>query len=243
MTAGLPDMEKSMEVIRAQEEAGRDIIELGVPFSDPVSDGPVIQAASYKANTQGVTVTGVLDMVKQVRAKGCEIPIIFMMYYNTIFYYGLQRFVMDCALAGVDGLIIPDLPIEEQGDLKEQLTRCEDAPILIQLISPVSKERIPKILDGARGFVYCVSAMGVTGQQATFHEEVIHYLEEVKKVSKIPLMMGFGIRNAQDVEPMKDVIDGAIVGSHFITLMEENNYDLPVIKEYCSKMKEGLNLR
>jgi tryptophan synthase alpha chain len=241
MTAGLPDMEKSLEIIKAQEEAGTDIIELGIPFSDPVADGPVIQSASYKAILKGVSLKKVLEMVKKVRSEKCEVPIVFMMYYNTILYHGMEQFTADCIHAGVDGLIIPDLPFEEQGELKECLEKFPQAPLLIQLVSPVSKDRIPMLLENARGFVYCVSSMGVTGQQAAFHADVLAYLKKVKEISKLPLMMGFGVRSAQDVEPMKDVIDGVIVGSHFITLMEENGYNINTVKEYCEKMKRELN--
>ena len=123
----------------------------------------------------------------------------------------------------------------------EEFLQKENAPILIQLVSPVSKDRIPEILKDARGFVYCVSSMGVTGQEATFHKSVIDYLGSVKEVSKIPVMMGFGIRTAEDVAPMKDIIDGAIVGSHFIRLMEENDYDLQAIGTYCGTFKKELN--
>ena len=140
----------------------------------------------------------------------------------------------------MDGLIIPDLPFEEQ----EELSNClagQETTILIQLVSPVSGRRIPMILKNARGFVYCVSSMGVTGQGADFHKEVISYLKKVKEVAEIPVMMGFGIRTAEDVQPMKDIIDGAIVGSHFITLMRENNYSTEAAKEYCSTFKKTLN--
>ena len=240
MTAGLPDMEGSKELIRAQEAAGTDIIELGVPFSDPVADGPVIQNASYKAICQGVTLKKVFAMVEEIRAEGVEMPLIFMMYYNTILHYGVKEFVEKCSAIGVDGLIIPDLPFEEQDEI-EQYLKEQDTTILIRLVSPVSADRIPMILEKARGFVYCVSSMGVTGQGANFHEKVISYLENVKKVSKIPVMMGFGIQTAKDVEPMKEIIDGAIVGSHFINLLEEHDYDVKVAAEYCETFKKELN--
>ena len=145
-----------------------------------------------------------------------------------------------CNEVGVDGLIIPDLPFEEQNEIKSYLNKSE-ATILIQLVSPVSGERIPMILENARGFVYCVSSMGVTGQGANFHKEVVQYLTKVKKISKIPVMMGFGIRTAEDVRPMKDIIDGAIVGSHFINLMEENDYRVEVAEDYCRTFKKELN--
>lgn len=239
-TAGLPDLEGTKKLIRAQEEAGVDLIELGVPFSDPVADGPVIQNASYQAICKGVTLKKVFYIVEQMREEGVKIPIIFMMYYNTVLHYGVKEFVKKCNEAGVDGLIIPDLPLEEQDEINEYLN-LSDATILIQLVSPVSGKRIPKILENARGFVYCVSSMGVTGQAAAFHREVISYLTQVKEVSKIPVMMGFGIREAQDVAPMKDIIDGAIVGSHFITLLEENNFSTIAAVNYCNKFKQDLN--
>ncbi len=239
MVAGLPDMEGTKALIKAQEEAGTDVIELGVPFSDPVADGPVIQQASYKSICQGTTLSKIFDMMGEVRKEGVEIPIIFMMYSNTIFRYGVEAFVKKCKETGVDGLIIPDLPYEEQEELQKALDK-EEGAILIQLVSPVSKKRIPMILEHARGFVYCVSSMGVTGQAAAFHKEIIEYLKSVKEVAKIPVMMGFGIRTPQDIAPMKDIIDGAIVGSHFIKLLEKNNYDVSAAAEYCKSFKAGL---
>lgn len=238
MTAGLPDMESTKKIIMAQERAGTDIVELGIPFSDPVADGPVIQAASYESILKGTNIYKIFDMMLNLR-KECEIPIIFMMYYNTVLHYGVEKFVDKCREVGVDGLIIPDLPKEEQGEIGEFLSG-ENTPVLIQLVSPVSRQRIPQILDGARGFVYCVSSMGVTGQDGGFHRDVVNYLKEVKAQSKIPVMMGFGIREASDVQKVRDIIDGAIVGSHFIKLMEENDYNLDVIMEYIRKFKAEL---
>lgn len=239
MTAGLPDMEKSIEIIKAQYEAGIDIIELGVPFSDPVADGPVIQDASYQAILKGVTLSKVFDMVEVLR-KTCEVPIVFMMYYNTILYYGLDNFAKKCQNVGVDGLIIPDLPYEEQGELKLALEKVEGAPYIIQLVSPVSGDRIPMITKDAKGFIYCVSSMGVTGQDKSFHKNVKEYLGKVKESSEIPIMMGFGIKTAEDVKNYKEVIDGAIVGSHFICLLNDTDYDLNAVKEYVSTFKKEL---
>lgn len=240
ITAGLPDYEKTKEIIKAQEQAGTDIIELGIPFSDPIADGPVIQNASYEAIQNGANLEKTLTCMEELRAEGVKMPIVFMMYYNTVLHYGVEAFAKKCQEIGVDGLIIPDLPYEEQEELKEALSGSDNT-ILIQLVSPVSKERIPMILKDARGFVYCVSSMGVTGQEGTFHKEILHYLTEVKKVSKIPVMMGFGIRTAEDVKPMKEVIDGAIVGSHFINLMREHNFDPKAAGDYCHTFKEELN--
>lgn len=238
MTAGLPDMEKTVEIIKEQANAGIDVIELGVPFSDPIADGPVIQDASYRSIQNGTSLVKVFAAVEQVR-KDCEVPLIFMMYYNTILHYGVEAFVKKCREVGVDGLIVPDLPYEEQYELKAYLT--EESPILIQLVSPVSKGRIPKLVKDAKGFIYCVSSMGVTGQGADFHANVNQYLKEVKAAAGIPVMMGFGIRTAKDVEQQKETIDGAIVGSAFIKLMEENQYDARAIADYIRKFKAELN--
>jgi len=239
MTAGLPDMEGTKKIIKAQEEAGTDVIELGVPFSDPVADGPVIQQASYEAIQKGANIHRIFDMMAELR-KDCQIPIVFMMYYNTILHYGVEKFVDKCIETGVDGVIVPDLPLEEQGEIRAYLDR-EDAPLLIQLVAPVSKQRIPRILDGTRGFVYCVSSMGVTGQDRGFHKDVIQYLKDVKVQTEVPVMIGFGIKQAKDVEAVRDIIDGAIVGSYFIELMREHNYELETIKNYIKTFKAELN--
>jgi len=180
MTAGLPDMAGCKELIKAQEKAGTDVLELGIPFSDPVADGPVIQEASYKSIQLGTNLKKVFALMKEVRSEGVELPIIFMMYYNTVLYFGLEKFVEECVESGVDGLIIPDLPLEEQGELRQFLTK-ENAPILIELVSPVSADRVPKILENARGFVYCVSGMGVTGQSGNFHREIFKLSFQCKK--------------------------------------------------------------
>lgn len=239
ITAGLPDMAATKEIIKAQNGI-TDVIELGIPFSDPTADGPVIQQASYEAILNGASLRKTFTLMEEIRSEGIEQPIVFMMYYNTILNYGLEAFVKKCNEVGVDGLIVPDLPLEEQENLKEAL-KVSDVTILIELVSPISGDRIPKILDGARGFVYCVSSMGVTGQAADFHREVLNYLSTVKKESKIPVMMGFGIRTAADLVPMKDTIDGAIVGSYFIDLMRKNNFDPKVATEYVTTFKKEIN--
>lgn len=239
ITAGLPDMNSTKKIIKAQEGI-TDVIELGIPFSDPTADGPVIQQASYEAILNGASLKKTFDLMSELRSEGCEQPIVFMMYYNTIVNYGIDDFVKKCSETGVDGLIVPDLPVEEQDVLKNAL-KGNDATILIELVSPISRERIPEILKGARGFVYCVSSMGVTGQAADFHKEVVSYLSRVKELSEIPVMMGFGIREASDIAPMKDIIDGCIVGSHFINIMRENDFKPEAAREYAQRFKKELN--
>lgn len=235
MMAGLPDMDTCMEIIKAQEEAGADIIELGVPFSDPVADGPVIQNASYRAICNGVSLEKVFDMVEKLR-RTCEVPLVFMMYYNTIIHYGLDNFAKKCQNVGVDGIIVPDLPFEEQGPLCSALDKAEGAIYLLQQVFQVSKNRIPMILESAKGYVYCVSSVGVRGQDKVFYDK--KYLTDVKNMSKIPVMTGFDIKAAEDIEQYKDVIDGAIAGSYFVEYMESNDYDLEKIKEYIKAFKE-----
>ncbi len=236
ITAGLPDMDRCAELVKALERAGLDILELGVPFSDPVADGPVIQDASYRSIQKGTTLRSTFELVRRVRGEGVRMPIVFMMYYNPIVRYGVEAFVETCAEVGVDGLIVPDLPLEEQDTLRAALAGREET-ILIELVAPVSADRIPQILDGARGFVYCVSAMGVTGQSGQYHREILSYLAEVKRQSPIPVMMGFGITSPKDVAPMRDLIDGAIVGSHFINLMESTGYNLDIAQNYVQDFK------
>lgn len=240
ITAGLPNLEKTKDIIKAQEMAGTDIVEMGIPFSDPIADGPVIQQASYEAILNGASLKKIFGCLEEMRAEGVKIPVVFMMYYNTIVHFGIEKFVEECHRTGVDGLIVPDLPYEEQETLANALAG-DDRTILIQLVSPISKERIPMILENARGFVYCVSSMGVTGQAADFHREVISYLSFVKENSQIPVMMGFGIREASDVKPMKDIIDGTIVGSHFINILRESDFDENVAADYSRKFKKELN--
>ena len=238
ITAGDPSLDKTEEFILEMEKAGAALVEIGIPFSDPIAEGPVIQEANLRALSAGCTTDKIFDMVAKLRKK-TQIPLAFMAYANSLYKYGYDRFCKRCAEVGIDGLIIPDMPFEEKGELQE-FTEKYDLK-LISLIAPTSQERIQMIAKEAEGFVYCVSSMGVTGQAASFHKEVISYLTQVKQVSKIPVMMGFGIREAQDVAPMKDIIDGAIVGSHFITLLEENNFSTIAAANYCNKFKQDLN--
>ncbi len=239
ITAGLPDMETTGKIIEAQRGI-TDVIELGIPFSDPIADGPVIQQASYEAILKGASLKKTFTLMEEIRRGGNPQPIVFMLYYNTIVNYGIEAFVDRCRETGVDGLIVPDLPLEEQEEIRNAL-KGDDTTIIIELVSPVSKDRINEILKDARGFVYCVSSMGVTGQAADFHREVISYLSEVKKRSPIPVMMGFGIREAADVKPMKDIIDGAIVGSHFINVLRESDFNPDAAKKYAADFRSELN--
>lgn|SRR5574344_42360 len=240
MTAGMPNKDTCLNIIKAQAEAGVDVIELGIPFSDPVADGPVIQQESFNAINNGVNIFNTFELMEELR-QSCEVPIIFMLYYNTILNFGVKKFIQRCIKCGVDGLIVPDLPFEESEELSQELTDAK-APLLIPLISPISNDRIPMILKGCRGFVYCVSSMGVTGQNAqNFHKNTKEYLANVKKQSSIPVIMGFGIKEYKDVEPFINSIDGCIVGSHFINILHQSKYDSEVAAEYIKNFKSCLN--
>lgn len=239
ITAGLPDMEGTMRILKEQFEAGVDVAQLGIPFSDPVADGPIIQTASYHAIQNGVNLRKCFDMVSKLR-EDCELPIVFLAYFNTILHYGIEAFAKKCNEAGVDGVIVPDLPYEEQYELREALEKEGDATYIIQLVGPTSGKRIEKVLKDAKGFVYCLSQMGVTGQTAEFHSDLNGYLCKIKEVTDIPVMLGYGIHTPEDVNPYADTTDGAIVGSMFIKTLEKNNYSDEAVSEFVKNFKENL---
>lgn len=240
ITAGLPNIAATKEIIKAQERGGCDVIEVGIPFSDPVADGPVIQDASYRALCGGVNLKKIFAMMEELRMEGVDAPILFMMYYNTILHYGVEAFVKRCSKAGVDGLLIPDLPFEEQAELKKYLDRSEQT-LLIQLVSPASGGRIGKILEDARGFVYCASPVENIGQSASIDKTIKPYIEKVRNETELPLMMESGICTPEDVEPIKGLIDGVVVGSHFITLLDKNEFCPQVAEEYCQTFRLAMN--
>lgn len=206
VTAGFPSLSKTVEIIKAQDEAGIDLIELGIPFSDPIADGPMIQTASYEAICNGANLVKIFDLVEEIR-KTCEIALIFKIYYNTILHYGVQEFVEKCSKVGVDGIIIPDLPYEEQFEINEFLDR-ENTPVLIQFVSSVSKQRIPMILENAKGFVYCSSSL-------SNQKDIEDYLKLVKSVSELPIIMNFETKNEQVIEDLKNEIDGIVLVSDY----------------------------
>lgn len=240
ITAGLPDLETTKKLIFEQETAGADILEIGIPFSDPVADGPVVQNASYKAIKNGAVLTEIFDAIKNVRKEKCELPIVFMMYYNTVYHYGLEAFVKRCVECGVDGLIIPDLPFEEQKQLKNILDREENSPVIIQLVFPASKQRVPMILENARGFVYCVLPE-TDKKQMNSYKDIGEYLDYVKKISKLPVMAGGDIKTAEDIKDFKAYLDGVIVSSHLIEILEDNGYLTEAVSTYVSEFKKELN--
>lgn len=238
VTGGDPTLEKSEEFIMEMIRAGADLIEIGIPFSDPVAEGPVIQAANVRALSNGTTTDQLFDMVASLRKK-TEVPIVFLTYLNPVYKYGYERFVKKCQETGVDGLIIPDLPYEEKGELAP-IAAMHDVDI-ISLIAPTSKERMKTIAADATGFIYVVSSMGVTGVRDQIQTDLKSMLETIKKVSDKPTAIGFGISTPQQAKEMAGYADGAIVGSAIVKIVEQYGKDAGrYIYEYVKSMKEAV---
>ncbi|CUH93151.1 tryptophan synthase subunit alpha [Herbinix luporum] len=238
ITAGDPNLKFTQKLIKEMAEAGADLIEIGIPFSDPIAEGPVIQEASNRALMGGVTVDKIFEMVKELR-KECSIPLAFMTYANPVFSYGSERFIKKCKEYGIDGLIIPDVPFEEQDEFRPF---CEKYGVnLISLIAPTSGERIQKIVKESQGFIYCVSSMGVTGMRKEFSNHIENMIKEVKKVKDIPCAIGFGISSPEQARQMAEISDGVIVGSAIVNIIAEYGKDsIPHVREFVKKMKEAI---
>ncbi|MCL2865912.1 MAG: tryptophan synthase subunit alpha [Lachnospiraceae bacterium] len=218
ITGGDPDIETTEKLIVAMAEAGADMIEIGIPFSDPVAEGLVIQAANARALENGCTVDELFAMVKRVRGK-VAIPLLFMTYMNPVFVYGKERFMKKCQECGIDGIIVPDLPFEEKEELADVCKQYEITPI--SMIAPTSEDRIEKIAKEAQGFLYCVSSLGVTGLRSEIKTNVKGMIEKVRRVSKIPCAVGFGISTPEQAKEMLAVTDGVIVGSAIVKVVAE----------------------
>ncbi|NGP86978.1 tryptophan synthase subunit alpha [Fodinibius halophilus] len=223
LTAGYPDLQACVDLILGFDENGVDMVELGMPFSDPLADGPTIQYSSNVAIEQGITMKKILDIVEQVR-KQSEIPIILMGYINPVLRYGAEDFCRDAAEAGVDGLIIPDIPIEESGILTEEAQRYQ-LPIIYLVAPNTSDERMQKIDQQSQGFVYCVSVTGVTGAREgdEVAQSVQRFIDRVKaNITNNPKMVGFGIKSHEDAQRIAADMDGFIVGSALIDTIREH---------------------
>lgn len=213
ITAGYPDLNTCEELVISMEESGADIIELGVPYSDPFADGVVIQESSLKALENGAKISKIMDMVKKIRSRS-QIPLVYMLYYNSIFKYGMEKFLLEAKEAGIDGIIIPDLPIEERKDIINMTKKYDIA--LVPLVAPTSKDRIEKITKDAEGFVYCVSTTGVTGVRDSLGTDIAEYMKIVSSYTDKPKAIGFGISNGEMVKKLKPYCDGVIIGSAVI---------------------------
>ena len=239
LTAGDPSIEKTVEFILAMEEAGCDLIEIGIPFSDPMAEGVVIQDANVRALKHNTTTDDVFDIVKAVRAKS-DVPLVFLTYINPVFFYGYEKFFKKCNELGVDGIISPDLPYEEKGEIVD-IARKNEVDV-ISLIAPTSKERIQKIASDASGFIYVVSSLGVTGMRSEIKTDLKSILEDIRDVTDLPLAVGFGINTPEQARNIGEIADGVIVGSAIVKIIEEYGEDATsVLKEYVSSMKKACN--
>ena len=237
LTAGDPNIEKTENYILELEKAGADLIEIGIPFSDPTAEGPVIQGANLRALTGGVTTDKIFDMVKEIR-QNTQIPLVFMTYANVVFSYGTERFLEKAKNVGMDGLILPDVPFEEKEEFD---IVCKKYGIdLISLIAPTSHDRIRMIAKEASGFVYCVSSLGVTGTRSAITTDIGAMVKLVKEENDIPCAVGFGISTPEQAAKMCQSADGAIVGSAIVKLCEKYGKDcVPYVAEYVKSMVEA----
>jgi tryptophan synthase alpha chain len=219
VTIGFPSLDDTMRIVPALEKAGADVIELGVPYSDPLADGPTIQAASYRALQAGMDSHSCIAAAKQLREAGVKVPLLFMGYYNPILTYGIAAYVNDSADAGIDGLIVPDLPAEESEPLHEELHKRGMA--LIPMLAPTSTdERIALGVAGADGFVYCVSVTGVTGARAAVPVNLGGFIDRVRARTTLPIVVGFGVAERAHVEAIGKLADAAAVGSALINVID-----------------------
>ena len=219
VTVGFPEPADTVPIAVALEAAGASIIELGVPYSDALADGPTIQAASYRALLNGIDTAACLNTARAVRAAGVKAPVLFMGYYNPILSYGIERYASDCAAAGLDGLIVPDLPPEEDGPMRRAL--AANGLALIALLAPTStEERIRRACAGADGFVYCVAVAGVTGVRADLPPNLPEFIARVRAHTNLPLAVGFGISQRRHVQQLADLVQGAVVGTRMIDVID-----------------------
>ncbi|HEU65590.1 MAG TPA: tryptophan synthase subunit alpha [Chloroflexi bacterium] len=240
LTVGYPSIETTLKVVPLLANSGCDIIELGIPFSDPLADGATIQRASYEALRQGVTPRVCLEVAQELRRR-VEIPLVFMTYYNPVLKFGLEQFCSKCAEVGIDGLIIPDLPPEEGEELEQSARR--HGLDLVYLLSPSStEERIKLVAGKSSGFIYLVSLTGVTGARDKLPEELESFVARVRKRTEKPLCVGFGISTPEQARRIAMVADGIIVGSRVIQLMEEDT-TLSSLKAFASSLREALTNR
>ncbi|MGN0481402.1 MAG: tryptophan synthase subunit alpha [Lachnospiraceae bacterium] len=238
ITCGDPSLEITEEIVVAMEEAGADLIELGIPFSDPTAEGPVIQAADTRALASGTTTDKIFDMVSNLQSK-VKVPMVFMTYANVVYSYGIEKFVKRAADLGIAGLILPDVPFEEKEEF-EGICAANGLD-LISLIAPTSHQRVATIAKEAKGFVYCVSSLGVTGMRSKITTDVGAMVKLVKETKDIPCVIGFGISNPDQAREMAKYADGVIVGSAIVKICGTYGKDcVPYVKQFVKEMKDAI---
>lgn len=238
VTCGDPDLETTEQIVLEMAKNGADLIELGIPFSDPTAEGPVIQAANIRALSAGTTTDKIFDLVRRLREQ-IQIPMIFMTYANVVFSYGAERFISICSEIGIDGLILPDLPYEEKGEF---LPLCRQYDVkLLSMIAPTSENRIAAIAREAEGFLYIVSSLGVTGTRSEISTDLGAMVASVRKNTGIPCAVGFGISNPEQARRMAQLSDGAIVGSAIVKLVARYGRDAAKpVGAFVKSMKDSL---
>lgn len=238
VTGGDPDIATTEKLVLQMSASGADIIEIGIPFSDPVAEGVVIQEADERALKAGCTTDKLFDMVKRIRVR-INTPLLFMTYINPIFTYGKEKFLSRCVECGIDGIIVPDMPFEEKDELSEV---CEKSSVdLISMIAPTSKNRSAMIAKEAKGFLYCVSSLGVTGVRSEIGSDIESLIATAKEASLIPCCVGFGISTPEQAKKMAKISDGVIVGSAIVKIVAEHGRDsVPYVGEYVKKMKTAV---
>lgn len=238
ITGGDPNVETTEKLIYAMEKAGADLIEIGIPFSDPAAEGPVIQLANERALLAGTTTDDLFDMIKRVRKKS-NIPLVLLTYYNPVYTYGVNRFLEKCKEVEIDGIIVPDLPFEEKDELA--IESKEYGVDFIPLIAPTSNERISMIARESEGFIYCVSSLGVTGVREDIKTDISTMVSKAKAVSDTPCAIGFGIATPEQAKELAYLADGVIVGSAIVKLIEaEGEESADAVYEYVKKMKDSI---
>lgn len=238
ISVGDPDLATSVDIILELEKAGADMVELGVPYSDPLADGPVIQRSSLRALQHRVTIVDCIRIAWQCRDRGSKLPFIIFTYYNPVLQLGLERFFELLRENDVSGIIIPDLPLEENGQVLE-LSRQYNIH-LIPLVAPTSNDRIQRITSQAAGFIYCVSSLGVTGTRSQFFEGIDSFLDTVKRSTEVPIAIGFGISSREQVDNFSKKCDGVVVGSAIVRKIEET---LPLLSQEETKSAGLLQIR
>lgn len=239
VTAGDPDLETTEKIIYAMEEAGADLIELGIPFSDPTAEGPIIQDANIRALKNQITTDDVFDLVSRVRKKS-QIPLAFMTYANVVFHYGSDQFIQKMADRDMCALILPDVPYEEKDEF-DSICRKYNVP-LISFIAPTSHDRIRKVAKDADGFIYCISSLGVTGMRSVITTDIGAMVRLLKENTDVPCAVGFGISTPEQASDMASKSDGAIVGSAIVKIIAEHGRaSVPYVKEFVQKMADAVH--
>lgn len=239
LTAGDPDFETSVKNFKAVAEAGADLIEIGIPFSDPIAEGPVIQEADIRALDAGMTTDKVFELLKEVR-KDVDIPIVFMTYANPVYHYGTDRFFEKASEAGADGIIIPDCPYEERHEFADAAEKY--GMDFISMIAPTSEDRIKEIAAQAKGFIYVVSSLGVTGVRSEINTDLDTIISHIREVTDTPAAIGFGISSPEQAAKMSKVADGVIVGSAMVRIVAEEGKNAPEkLSEFVKNMKNAMN--